>query len=193
MNNYTQYTDAELVTMYATGNNEAFDCLLLRHKDRLYSYILLTVKNDTVADDIFQETFVKAIMTIRQNGYRESGKFGAWLMRIAHNLIGDYYRRANQENIISNDDFDNEALPSHKLSDMAEANDGYSEDILQQARQLMERLPEEQREVVFMRIYQDLTFKEIAEATGVSINTALGRMRYATINMRRMANEMNLF
>ena len=160
--------DEILVGLYAQGDNEAFDVLLSRYKDRLYSYINYIVRNDDVAEDIFQETFVKAIITIRQNKYHESGKFYAWLTRIAHNLIIDFFRVENANTVVSNDEVEYDV------------------------RNLMNHLPESQRDVVYMRYYKELSFKEIAELTGVSINTALGRMRYAIMNMRRMAEEHNI-
>ena len=159
----TNAADETLVALYAQGNNEAFDILLNRYKDRLYAYIYYTVRNEELAEDIFQETFTKAIVTIQQGRYNENGKFPAWLTRIAHNLIIDCFRQEKQENLVSCDEEERNLLNKH--------------------------LPDEQREVVHMRFYQDLSFKEIAEMTGVSINTSLGRMRYAILNLRRMAEK----
>lgn len=192
MENLTKLTDSELVNAYANGNNEAFDVLLERHKQKVYSYIIRLVKNRDVADDVFQETFVKAIMTIKQKRYAEHGKFSGWLVRIAHNLIVDYYRQERIENAVSTDDSDGFLLNRRDLCDK-NAEDAMIEDqIDEDLRSMVMSLPDPQREVLVMRIYRNMSFKEIAEATGVSINTALGRMRYAILNMRRIAEEKNI-
>lgn len=185
-------TDEQLVKMYAQGNNEAFDVLLIRHQSKVFSYICFVVHNRDVADDIFQETFVKAIVTIQQGRYVESGKFVAWLIRIAHNLIIDYFRQERNANLISNDDSEVDLFNDEKLSDPNIEMQIVSEQTLDDVKLLMEHLPANQREVVYMRYYQELSFKEIAEITGVSINTALGRMRYALLNLRRMATKRHL-
>lgn len=185
-------TDEQLVKMYAQGNNEAFDVLLSRHQSKVFSYICFVVHNRDVADDIFQETFVKAIVTIQQGRYVESGKFVAWLIRIAHNLIIDYFRQERNANLISNDDSEVDLFNDEKLSDPNIEMQIVSEQTLDDVKMLMEHLPANQREVVYMRYYQELSFKEIAEITGVSINTALGRMRYALLNLRRMAGKRHL-
>ena len=182
-------TDEELVVLYAKGNNNAFDILLSRYQSSIYSYINFIVHNKDLAEDIFQETFVKAIMTIKQNRYTESGKFKAWIMRIAHNLIIDNYRQERIENTISNDDVEVDLFNNMKLCDDSIEDHMVRQQALKDVRKLVEFLPENQREVLVMRYYQDLSFKEIADITGVSINTALGRMRYAILNMRRMAEE----
>ena len=193
MVNHKGKTDEQLVRDYAQGNNEAFDILLRRHQNRIYNYILRIIKNEDVANDIFQETFVKAIMTIKQGRYAESGKFSAWISRIAHNLIIDYYRQEKSEATVSADDETTPDVLNRK--DLAEANIEdfmISEQISQDVRRIIDALPENQREVLMMRFYRNMSFKEIAEATKVSINTALGRMRYAIINMRRIADENNI-
>ena len=182
-------TDEELVVLYAKGNNNAFDILLSRYQSSIYSYINFIVHNKDLAEDIFQETFVKAIMTIKQNRYTESGKFKAWIMRIAHNLIIDNYRQERIENTISNDDVEVDLFNNMKLCDDSIEDHMVRQQALKDVRKLVEFLPENQREVLVMRYYQDLSFKEIADITGVSINTALGRMRYALLNMRKMAEE----
>lgn len=188
MENLTLHTDEELVALFVSGCNEAFDELLLRYKDRLYSYISYIVRNNDMADDLFQETFVKAIMTLRQGRYKENGRFYAWLTRIAHNLLIDQFRNERNEALVY-DEEDSETV----WQEVAMMADGYreyeliNEQVLTDVRVLMDKLPDNQREVVYMRFYQDLSFKEIADITGVSINTALGRMRYGIINMRRMA------
>ena len=178
MTNFSDLTDEQLVRAYAKGNNEAFDTLLRRHQDRIFSYILRIIKNEDIANDIFQETFVKAIQTIRLGRYTENGKFPAWISRIAHNLIIDYYRQEKSENLQSADLTDVDILNRNQIRD--------------DVKYLIEELPELQKEVLMMRYYQNLSFKEIAEITGVSINTALGRMRYAILNLRRIAREKDI-
>lgn len=184
--------DECLVAEYAAGRNDAFDVLLRRHQSRVFSYILSVVKDEAVADDIFQDTFVKAIVTIRQGRYNESGRFGAWLSRIAHNLIIDYYRQEKSEGLISADNPDIDMFNRRELSEGNVEDSIVASQILDDVRRLIAALPENQREVLMMRYYQDMSFKEIAEATDVSINTALGRMRYALLNMRRMAEENHI-
>lgn len=185
-------TDEQLVQAYANGNNEAFDTLLKRHQDRVFNYILRTVKNEDVANDIFQETFVKAITTIRQGRYTENGKFPAWISRIAHNLIIDFYRQEKSENLQSCDLEDVDVLNRKELSEQTIEDLLVNNQIQADVRNLIDRLPDLQREVLMMRYYSNMSFKEIAEATGVSINTALGRMRYAILNIRRIIEEKEI-
>ncbi len=192
MQNLSKLTDDKLVAAYAQGNNEAFDTLLNRHKDRVYSYILHIVKNRDQADDIFQETFVKAIMTIKQGRYTDNGKFSAWISRIAHNLIIDFYRQEKAENTVSSDAEETDMLNRRELADENIEDLMVTEQIHEDVKRIVRALPESQREVLEMRYYRDMSFKEIAEATNVSINTALGRMRYAILNMRRIAQENNI-
>ena len=192
MENLNKCSDDRLVALYVSGKDEAFDALLERHKDRLYSYIYFIVRNADMADDLFQETFMKAIITLQEKRYAANGKFGAWLTRIAHNLIIDQFRTERNENTISNDESETELFESSELTDRSLEMEMVNEQTLKDVRRLMDHLPAAQREVVFMRYYQNLSFKEISETTGVSINTALGRMRYAILNMRRMASEHNL-
>ena len=192
MNNLANATDETLVALYAKGVNEAFDTLLYRHKDRLYTYILYTVRNAELAEDIFQETFAKAIVTIQQGRYSENGKFAAWLTRIAHNLVIDYFRQEKQESLVSCDEEGRYLLNDIRLSERTVEAAMVEDQILSDVRRLVDFLPAEQREVVYMRYYQDLSFKEIAEVTGVSINTSLGRMRYAILNMRRLAEKYDM-
>lgn len=192
MNNLKKMTDEELVVLYSKGENQAFDALLNRYQNRLYSYIYFIVKSSELAEDIFQETFVKAIITIKQGRYTENGKFPAWLTRIAHNLIIDNYRQEKNENVVSNDNSEIDLLNDMNLSEGNIEMEMINEQIHNDVRHLVELLPDNQREVVNMRFYQDLSFKEIAEVTGVSINTALGRMRYAILNLRRMAEEKEI-
>lgn len=189
MEKLKQMTDDMLVTLYLEGNNSAFDILLNRHQDRLFNYIYFLVRSREVAEDIFQETFVKAITTLQQGRYQNDGKFAAWITRIAHNLVIDQFRVERNENAISNDEAEFDLLNDAKLSEGTIENRMVNEQVLKDVRALIDELPDCQREVVFMRYYQDLSFKEIADMTGVSINTALGRMRYAVLNMRRIAEE----
>ena len=192
MKKQTNATDETLVALYAQGNNEAFDILLNRYKDRLYAYIYYTVRNEELAEDIFQETFTKAIVTIQQGRYNENGKFPAWLTRIAHNLIIVCFRQEKQENLVSCDEEERNLLNNIRLSEGTVESEIVNHQILSDVRRLIKHLPDEQREVVHMRFYQDLSFKEIAEMTGVSINTSLGRMRYAILNLRRMAEKYGI-
>ena len=192
MQKLNKLTDDMLVAAYAEGDNKAFDALLMRHQSRVFSYICTIVKNRDIADDIFQETFIKAITTIRQGRSSETGKFTSWITRIAHNLIIDFYRQDKSDTTVSSDDESVDILNSKDLTE------GNIEDFLVDSQinkdihRIIGALPESQREVLDMRFFRDMSFKEIAEATGVSINTALGRMRYALINMRRIAAENNI-
>lgn len=192
MQNLTKLTDEQLVKQYIDGNNDAFDVLLRRHQTKIFSYILKIVKNKDVADDIFQETFVKIIMTLKQGRYVENGKFSAWLTRIAHNLIIDYFRQAKAENCVSTDEEDSDLLNRRDLCEENIEDAMVDMQIKDDVCRIIEALPESQKEVLKMRYYSDMSFKEIADATGVSINTALGRMRYAILNMRRIAEENNI-
>ncbi|MDE6377697.1 MAG: sigma-70 family RNA polymerase sigma factor [Duncaniella sp.] len=192
MQELTKQTDSQLVAAYAKGNNEAFDVLLERHRVRLYGYIINIVKDKVLADDLFQETFVKVITTIRQGRYIEHGKFPGWLTRIAHNLIIDYYRQERTAPVVSTDDEGCDLLNRRDLCSGTIEDEMVSFQIDEDLRSLVMALPDAQREVLVMRYYRNMSFKEIAEATGVSINTALGRMRYAILNIRRMAAEKDL-
>jgi RNA polymerase sigma-70 factor (ECF subfamily) len=192
MENLQQMTDDALVALYSKGNNQAFDVLLERYKDKVYSYIYFSVRNDELAEDLFQETFVKAIVTIQQGRYTENGKFISWITRIAHNLVIDFFRQERNENVVSNDETEVDLFNNIKLSDDTIETQLVNNQVLSDVRRLVDFLPDNQREVVYMRFYQDLSFKEISEITGVSINTALGRMRYALMNLRRMAEEKDI-
>ena len=190
MKELNEMTDEQLALSYINGNNRAFDLLLNRTQSKLFSYILFVVRDRDKANDIFQETFVKVITILHEGKYTTSGKFSAWLMRIAHNVMMDSYREQRAEHIVEpseNNDLSN-LNPAHILDSNIE-NQFVNEQVLRDVRRIMDMLPPTQREVVFMRFYQELSFKEIAETTGVSINTSLGRMRYAILNMRRMARE----
>ena len=184
--------DDKLVNLYLQGNNEAFNLLLERYKDKLYYYIFFIVRSREVAEDIFQETFVKAIVTLQQGRYQEDGKFFAWITRIAHNLVIDQFRQERNENVVSNDESEIDLLNDMSLSEGTIESQMVNEQVLKDVRRLIDELPDCQREVVFMRYYQNLSFKDIADITGVSINTALGRMRYAVLIMRRIAAEKSI-
>ena len=192
MNTLKSMTDEELVVCYAQGNNAAFDTLLGRYKSSVYSYIYYIVQDKELAEDIFQETFVKVIVTIKQGGYTENRKFKAWIMRIAHNLVIDSFRQERSENTISNDEVEVDLFNNRDLCEETIEDSLVRRQVLSDVRKLVKHLPDNQREVLEMRYYQDLSFKEIADLTGVSINTALGRMRYAILNMRRMAEENHM-
>ena len=189
MDDLTKRTDEELVALYAEGNNEAFDNLLTRHHNKVYSYIYYIVKNKDLTEDIFQETFMKAIMTIRQGRYTDNGKFIAWISRIAHNLIIDHYRQERAENTVSPEDETLDIFNRRELSEGTIEDTIVHRQIESDIRRLVKALPDNQREVLEMRYYKNMSFKEIADATQVSINTALGRMRYALLNIRKMAEE----
>lgn len=182
-------TDEELVVSYAEGNDCAFEVLLSRHKQSLFSYILYMVRNRDLADDIFQDTFIKAILTIKQGRYTENGKFRAWITRIAHNLIVDCFRQERNENTVSNDEYEFDLFNNFRLCEDNIEVTMVKAQVFDDVRRLVEYLPDTQREVLNMRYYQELSFKEIADKTGVSINTALGRMRYAILNMRKIADD----
>lgn len=192
MRNLEKFTDEQLVAAYASGDNEAFDTLLMRHKSRLFTYIVQMVRDRNLADDIFQEAFVKAITTIRQGRYNDLGKFSAWITRIARNLAIDSFRAEKSEATVSTDDANFDILNRRELSEETVEDAMIDLQIERDVRRLVDELPESQREVLMMRFYRNLSFKEIAELTGVSINTALGRMRYAVLNMRRLAREKEL-
>ncbi|MBS7237885.1 MAG: sigma-70 family RNA polymerase sigma factor [Prevotellaceae bacterium] len=192
MDKLCKLSDEQLVKNYANGDSDAFDTLLARYQQKIYSYILFLVHDDEVADDLFQETFMKAIVTIRQGRYVESGRFSAWLTRIAHNLVIDKYRQDRNSNVISNDASDADLFNDVSLSDITVEMKMITEQSLTDVGRLLKELPDNQKEVLYMRFYQDLSFKEIADATGVSINTALGRMRYGLINLRKMVSERGI-
>lgn len=186
-------TDEELVQIYEGGVNEAFDALLLRHKDKVFSSIYLSVRDKDIANDIFQETFMKVICTIKQGKYTERGKFSAWVMRIAHNLIIDQFRQEKSENTVSNDeDETTDLFDSVQLYDDSIEDAMVKEQVYEDVVNLMNHLPDSQKEVLKMRFFEDRSFKEIADATGVSINTALGRMRYAVMNLRKLAEDNDI-
>lgn len=191
MHTIQQYTDAELINAFKKGNQKALEILINRYKDKIYTAIFMLVKDEFTADDIFQDAFLKMIKTIRGGKYAEQGKFLPWAMRVAHNLCMDHFRKVKHNvSVVLPDGTDiTDILPTsaHGASDAMERREAH-----ESVRKLVEQLPEEQREVVVLRIYADLSFKDISQLTSVSINTALGRMRYGLINLRKMIEEKNL-
>lgn len=185
-------SDQELIGKYLSGSEKSLEKLINRHKRKVYAYIIMVVKDDQLADDIFQDTFIKVINTIRSGSYKEEGKFIQWVMRIAHNLIIDHFRRAKRIPVVSNSNDDYDIFDMVRITDPSVEEQIIMDQIYEDVRSLIDLLPEEQREVLMMRHYADMSFKEIAEATNVSINTALGRMRYALINLRKIVKEKNL-
>ena len=193
MKNYASHTDEELALLYVGGDFRAFDELLTRNQQKLYTHIMFVVRDPDMAEDVFQDTFVKVITRLQEGKYTDSGKFSFWLTRIAHNIIMDRYRQQRGEHIVEpTEDNDLSNLRSDELMDINRENEYVNAQVMHDVRNLMDALPAAQREVVYMRFYQDLSFKEIAQLTGVSINTSLGRMRYALINLRRMAKQHNI-
>ncbi len=182
-------TDYDLIKQYLNGNTASFESLINRHKNRVFSYILLVVKNRELAEDIFQDTFIKVVKSLQSGSYKDDGRFVSWVMRIAHNLIIDYYRKEKHLKTVSNDDSEMPLFNSAKFSDATIEQQLVTNQIHTDIKHLIDRLPEEQKEVVLMRYYYDMSFKEIADFADVSINTALGRMRYALINLRKLAQE----
>ena len=184
-------TDQELIKTYLEGNDKAFEILLKRHKDKIYTSIYLFVKDTEKANDIFQDVFIKIVDTLRKGKYNHEGKFLQWAMRISYNMCVDNFRRNKRRTKVS-------ATESFDIFDVLESKDDNMETMMiksqmhKRVRKLVDQLPPEQKEVVILRHYADMSFKEISQLTRVSINTALGRMRYALINMRKMANEREL-
>ncbi len=184
-------TDQELIGRYSAGDQSSLEILIRRHKNRIFAYILMIVKEKELAEDLFQDTFIKVINTIRSGSYKEEGKFIQWAMRIAHNLIIDHFRKSKRIPTIENRDdfdiFDKVRIPVESIEERI-----ITEQIHKDVKKLIDYLPKEQREVLVMRHYGDMSFKDIAEVTNVSINTALGRMRYALINLRKLVDEKNI-
>jgi RNA polymerase sigma factor (sigma-70 family) len=188
----SKLTDHELVTEFIGGKQSSFEIIVNRHKDKVFTYILLMVKSEHLAHDIFQETFIKVVKSLHAGKYQENGKFISWVVRIAHNLIIDHFRKEKQMRTFSNDDYETDIFNSSKFSDSTIEDDIIQDQIMSDVRQLVDFLPNEQKEVIVLRHFMGLSFKEISEQTNVSINTALGRMRYALINLRKLVNEKNL-
>ncbi len=190
--NYTTLEDQELIDLFIDGDEQSIKVLFGRHKSRVYTYIYLQVKDKELAEDIFQDTFIKVIKSLRKGKYTEKGIFLSWVVRIAHNLIIDFFRREKHLKITSSDKTETDLFNSPKYSESNIEDRMIQNRIDQEIRQLINELPDDQKEVILLRHYGDMSFKEIADQTGVSINTALGRMRYALINLRRMIEERNL-
>ena len=188
-----ELTDEELVSLYTKGNNNAFDTLLKRYESKVFSYFLYSVKNQELAEDLFQDVFIKMIVRLKNGQYTETGKFSSWMMRIVHNHLIDYYRTSVADKVLSNDATETDL---YSKADIAMNENREQEMIdrqtLEEVRSLIALLPESQREVLLMRVYEELSFKEIAQKTNCSINTALGRMRYAILNLRHMAYERGI-
>ncbi|MBW6460113.1 MAG: sigma-70 family RNA polymerase sigma factor [Bacteroidales bacterium] len=185
-------SDKELINRYLSGNEPSLEKLIHRHKRKVFAYIMMIVKDDQLADDIFQDTFIKVINTIRSGAYKEEGKFIQWVMRIAHNLIIDHFRRAKRIPVMNNNSDEFDIFDMVRITDPSIEEQIITDQIHSDLRLLIELLPSEQKEVLMMRHYANMSFKDIAEATDVSINTALGRMRYALINLRKIIREKNL-
>lgn len=192
MTEVNKLSDEELVKGFVSGKQKCFDAILDRHKQKVFSYIFLMLRNQELAEDIFQDTFIKVHATLLNGRYSESGRFVSWVMRIAHNLIIDHFRRQKQFPIVYNDDYERDLFNNQKFSDKSIEDEMVRDEVYSSVAQLVEALPDTQREVVRMRHYMGLSFKEIAEETDVSINTALGRMRYALMNLRKMMEENNI-
>ena len=187
--------DRELVSLYINGNEKAFEQLLMRHKEKMFRFIYLKVRDRDLAEDLFQETFVKVINTLKLGAYNEEGKFLPWAMRIAHNLVIDHFRRSSKVRMISEssslkDDFNIFSVLANDSKNVQEQ--WIYDELEQQMVELIEYLPENQKDILKMRIFQDLSFKDIAEMEDISINTALGRMRYALINLRKLIEKHQL-
>jgi len=192
MSNKNLLNDNELVQRFIAGDQNSLEILIQRHKGRVFSYILLIVRKQELAEDIFQETFIKVIRSLKKGKYTENGKFVSWVLRISHNLIIDYFRKEKLKGIVSNDSLDVDIFNSQKFSEDTIEDQMINTQILSEVKDLIQELPEDQQQVIVMRHYLDLSFKEIAEQTDVSINTALGRMRYALINLRKLVEKKNL-
>lgn len=184
--------DYALVERYIAGDQACIEELIKRHKNRVYTYILLIVKNQQLAEDIFQDTFIKVIKSLNKGRYYDKGKFLSWVLRISHNLIIDHYRKQKLLNTVPNESGDMDLFNNRKLAELNVEETIVQNQVMKEVRMLIELLPDDQKQVVYLRHYCEMSFKEIADQTGVSINTALGRMRYALINMRKMMKDKKL-
>jgi RNA polymerase sigma factor (sigma-70 family) len=187
-----QLSDQELVKKFIQGDQLSIEVLINRHKSKVFTYVVLIVKNQQLAEDIFQDTFIKVIRSLKEGKYKDNGKFVSWVIRIAHNLTIDHFRKEKQINTFSNEDYEADIFNSKKLSDGTIEDILVEKQIVSEVKLLIEELPEDQKQVILLRHYGGLSFKEIAEQTDVSINTALGRMRYALINLRKLIEQKNL-
>jgi RNA polymerase sigma-70 factor (ECF subfamily) len=178
-------SDYELIMRFIKGEQSCFEQLIHRHKNKVFAYISLYIRDSALAEDIFQDTFLKVIQSVKAGKYSDNGKFLSWVMRIAHNLIIDHFRRVKQMNTVSNDNYESDLFNSKRFAENNVEDDIIKRQIQKDIRSMISKLPDDQREVIILRHYSGLSFKEIADITGVSINTALGRMRYALINLRK--------
>jgi RNA polymerase sigma factor (sigma-70 family) len=185
-------SDYELIQQFIKGEQSCFEEIIRRHKNKVFAYISLYIRDQALVEDLFQDTFLKVIQSVKAGKYYDNGKFLSWVMRIAHNLIIDHFRRLKQLNVMSNDDYESDLFNSWKLSDPNIEEHIVQVQIRKDVRKLINQLPDDQKEVVILRHYAGLSFKEIADITDVSINTALGRMRYALINMRKLMEEKKI-
>ena len=185
-------SDHQLVRQFVDGNPTAMDSLISRHKHKVFNYLKHTVQDEMLAEDLFQDTFVKVINSLRNGNYKDEGRFISWVMRIAHNLAIDHFRKGKNYKEISHMQGEYDLFNDSQFSDKSIDYIRSKEQALNDVKKLVKQLPEEQRAIIIMRLYLDMSFKEIAEQTNVSINTALGRMRYALINMRKIAEEKKL-
>ena len=190
--NVTVLSDRVLLNNYLSGDRSAISELIERHSRRVRNYIGMMVKDDAVADDIFQETFIKAVKVIDEGGYTDSGKFLSWILRIAHNRVLDHFRREKSSRQLNEKDAGYDVLGTLRFAENTVEDNIVHSELMDTVRRLVEELPDDQKEVVRLRYYSKLSFQEIADQTEVSINTALGRMRYALINLRRMIKENNI-
>jgi RNA polymerase sigma factor (sigma-70 family) len=185
-------SDYELIQRFIKGEQSCFEQIINRHKNKVFAYISLYIRDQALAEDLYQDTFMKVIQSVKAGKYYDNGKFISWVMRIAHNLIIDHFRRVKQMNTISNDDYESDLFNSKKLAESNVEDNMIKRQIQKDVRKMISQLPDDQREVVILRHYAGLSFKEIADITDVSINTALGRMRYALINMRKIMEEKKI-
>ena len=187
-----QRSDQDLVKRFIQGDQPSIEVLINRHKNKVFTYIILIVKNQSLAEDIFQDTFIKVIKSLKEGKYKDNGKFVSWVIRIAHNLTIDHFRKEKQINTYSNEDYEADIFNAKKLFERTVEDIMVESQIIKEVRLLIDELPEDQKQVILLRHYGGLSFKEIADQTDVSINTALGRMRYALINLRKLIEQKNL-
>ena len=188
-----ELTDEQLVSLYTKGNNSAFDTLLKRYESKVSSYLLYSIKNQELAEDLFQDVFIKIVVRLKNGQYAENGKFSSWMMRIVHNHLIDYYRTSVADKLISNDASEVDLFNNADIAvNENREQEMIDQQTLREVKELIAELPDSQREVLIMRVYDELSFKEIAQKTNCSINTALGRMRYAILNLRHMAFERGI-
>lgn len=188
---YSKCTDQELVVLYISGKDLAFEQLMARHKNRVYTKIYLMVKDREITEDIFQDCFIKVINTLRKGKYNDEGKFLPWVLRIAHNLVIDYFRKGKKMPTVRSDE-NYDVFSTIKHDDLHIEDQIVKDQIMGDVKKLIKELPQDQKEVVLMRIYYKMSFKEISVTLDISINTALGRMRYALINLRKIVDEKNI-